>query len=252
MSRVLGMKILVLVSILGILTIGSAQAAGVNGSNQGRKPKSTEFEQVNVDQIKEKYWARGNETELGVVQNRTFSKKGKVEFSLLTGVVFSDPFLSVNIAGGSIGYHLSEYLALQITGFHHLVTSSSALLTFQQSSGATTNTNNPRNYLGMEGMWSVFYGKLSVLGQSIIYYDFHLLGGFGLTDTESGMNATPSLGLGQRFYLSKTISVKLDYRLQFYRENIIEKQVVTQLGQSRGLRDNWSNTITIGLGFMFF
>lgn len=209
-------------------------------------------EQVNVDQIKEKYWARGNETELGVVQNRTYSKKGKLEFSLLSGVIFSDPFLNVNPVGFSVGYHLTEFVALQVIAFHDLVAPSTALQTFQQELGATTNTNPPKNYLGLEGMWSIFYGKLSVLGKSIIYYDFHLLGGLGVTDTMSGQYVTPSLGLGQRFYISKTTSIRLDYRMQFYHENILEQQVVTELGQIRGTRDNWTNAITLGLSFMLF
>jgi outer membrane beta-barrel protein len=244
-------KLILLILILGVTVLIPQKLAMAQNKVKARAP-SSDYEQVNVDQIKEKYWARGNETELGVVQNRTFSKKGKVEFSLMTGVIYSDPFLNVNLVGGSVGYHLSEYLAFQVTAYRDLVSPSTALQTFQQTLGATTNTNMPRGYLGGEAMWSIFYGKLSVLGKSIIYYDFHVLGGLGGTDTESGTNITPTVGLGQRFYLSKTISVKLDYRLQYYKENIIEKQVITQLGQSRGTRDNWSNTITIGLGFMFF
>ena len=214
--------------------------------------QGTDGEQVNLDSIKEKYWERGDETELGVVQNRTYSKKGKVELGFTGGVLFSDPFLDIKLAGITLGYHLSEYIAIQAVGMKYLVNPSTALQTFQQSLGATTNTNNPNFYAGGEVNASLFYGKLSVLGKSIIYYDLMAIGGAGVTNTESGNYLTPTLGVGQRFYLSKFASVRLDYRLMYYRETLLEKQIITRIGQSVGQRDNWSNVITLGVSFMFF
>jgi hypothetical protein len=39
---------------------------------------TTNAERVNTEAIKEKYWARGDESEIGVVQNRLYSKANKV------------------------------------------------------------------------------------------------------------------------------------------------------------------------------
>ena len=89
-----------------------------------------------------------------------------------------------------------------------------------------------------------------MLGKSIIYYDFHLLAGAGLTGTESGRYFTPSLGLGQRFYITRHVSIRIDYRLQYFRETILEKQIVTKIGQATGDRDNWSNTLNLGVSFL--
>ena len=251
------MKYLIVSMVLICLFSSTAEAQEKGRAplptNRLSSPSSTaDMEQVNLDSIKEKYWARGDETELGVVQNRAYSKKGKVEVTVIGGVLFSDPFLDTKVLGGSVGYHFSEYLSGHLIGFKHMVSPSSALLTFQDQLGATTNTNQPSSYLGAEGNASIFYGKLSVLGKSIIYYDFHMLGGAGVTTTESGSYITPSVGLGQRFYISKLASVRLDYRLQYYRETLLEKQVVTRLGQPTGQRDNWSNVITLGVSFMLF
>lgn len=211
-----------------------------------------EAEQVSVDSIKEKYWARGNETELGVVQNRTFSKKGKLEFSSYLGAIYSDPFLDTKAVGFSIGYHFSEYLSAHLISLKDLVNPSSALNYFESKMGSTVNSNIPRYYVGLEGMGSIFYGKLSVLGKSIIYYDFYFLAGGGNTNTESGNYITPSIGFGQRFYLNKTFSVRLDYRLMYYHETVLEKVIPTLMGQSDGVRDNWNNTILFGISIMPF
>src|SRR5271166_4773557 len=67
-----------------------------------------EAERVNIETIKQKYWARGNEDELGVVQNRMYTKEHKFEFGLYGGVVSTDPFLTVYSASFSLAYHYNE------------------------------------------------------------------------------------------------------------------------------------------------
>jgi outer membrane beta-barrel protein len=230
----------------------SALAAEPTPNTTQQKSSASDVEQVNVDSIKEKYWARGNETELGVVQNRTYSKAKRVEFGLLGGILFSDPFLSVQTAGASLGYHFNEYFGVQLLGLRHFASSSAALKTFEEAQGATTNTNKPSGYYGLEAAGSVLYGKLSVLGKRIIYYDLHLLGSTGLTVTETGKYFTPAVGIGQRFYLTKLLSLRVDYRLQYYHETFYEKQIITKIGQPAGERDNVSHVITLGISFMFF
>ncbi len=247
---------------LSLLLTQGAQAKGTSASevkeqsrpaeSKDAPPPEADMEQVNVEGIKERYWARGNEAELGVVQNRTYSKTHKLELGLLGGVAFSDPFLTVKYYGLDFGYHLSEFVSLHLLFMRYGVGSSNALLEFERAQGATTNTNIPSYYLGSELDASILYGKLSVLGKSIIYYDLHLLGGVGATKTETGNYVTPSLGIGQRFYLSKITSLRIDYRLQYYSENIVEKQILSKLGQMMGARDNFNNTITFGLSFMLF
>ncbi len=220
-------------------------------SNQSARADDTsQAESVNIDAIKQKYWARGDETELGVVQNRAYSKGHRFELGAFGGVTFSDPFLSTNQTGLDLGYHFTENLGLHLIAWKSFVSPSSALDTFEREKHATTNTNYPKNFVGVEGMGSVLYGKLSVLGKSIIYYDLHGLVGVGSMGTESGRYIAPSLGVGQRFYFGKLVSLRIDYRLMYYRETILEKQIVTQLGQPTGSRDNWSNVITLGLSFL--
>jgi outer membrane beta-barrel protein len=215
------------------------------------KAEAPQAEQVDVDAIKEKYWARGEEAELGVVQNRTYSKAKKFHLGVMGGFVTSDPFLSVKAVGGTFGYHFNETFGLSFVGFKHLVSDSSAFDTFKQFRNATTNTNEPRYYLGAEIDFNFLYGKLSLLGKKIIYYDMYLLGGFGTTQTESGRYMTPSGGIGQRFFLNRIMSLRVDYRLMYYKETIIEKEIPQKLGEPQGQRGNWNNVITLGLDFMF-
>jgi len=221
-------------AILLVVVSNQAQAAqGVQITAPG--PEKAEdngaAEQVDVDAIKKKYWARGEESELGVVQNRLYSKKQKLELGVFGGIITTDPFLSVKSVGGLIGYHLTEYWEINVIGWRDYVSPSTALTTFETTIGATTNNNPPQWYLGTEAMASILYGKLSLIGKSIIYYDMHLIAGVGVTGTESGKYFTPSVGLGQQVYLTKSISIRLDYRLMNYTEQITEKVITPKLEQ---------------------
>lgn len=207
-------------------------------------------ETVDVEGIKEKYWARGDESELGVVQNRLYTKERKFQLGAFGGILNSDPFLSVRSIGASFGFHFSEYLAVQLQGWKSFASPSSALKTFESTRGATTNTNNPKGYFGAEGALSLVYGKLSLFGQRILYYDLHLLGGLGASVTETGTYLTPHLGLGQQIYLSRSLALRLDYRLMAYGEDIKEKVIPTKIGQVVGHRTNWTNAVTLGVTYL--
>ncbi len=215
------------------------------------QPAASEPERVDVDKIKEKYWAKGDESEMGVVQNRLYTKANKFEFSIFSGLIFSDPFLNVTPLGLSFGYNFSETVAAHFLYMRTFAKGSTALDLFEEFSDGTANTNLPISYVGGETTFSLIYGKLSLLGASILYYDMSLNAGFGVMNTETGNYLTPHLGLGQRFFLNKNISLKLDYRMMFYREEIREKVVPALIGTSKGFRNNFSNTITFGIDFLF-
>lgn len=214
-------------------------------------PPGQEQEKVDVNLVKEKYWATGEEKELGVVQNRTYSKEKRFSFGLLGGKTFGDPFLSIVSVGATVGYHFNEYFGAHLIWIKHIVSSSDALKTFESTRNATANTNEPKYYLGAEGTASFLYGKLSVLGKKIIYYDFYLAAGGGMTSTETGKYATYSTGVGQRFFITNNVSFKIDYRLFGYREDIKEKVIPNKIGQVVAERTSLNHTIWLAVDFFF-
>ncbi len=239
---------------------GNKTTDAAAAEDKAMQPESTlggAAERVNVENIKNKYWARGDESELGVVQNRLYSKAQKLELGIFGGVVASDPFLSVKTAGLSLGFHFSEYLALNTYYMKHLVSPSSALEylrnPYPAGLGTDNSTNEPKWSSGGEVEASVIYGKLSLLGKAIIHYALHLMGGMGLTQTESGKDFTQTIGIGQQFFLTRVTTLRLDYRLMHYNETILQKvgSASSPNGTPLGSRSNWSNTITLGVNFFF-
>jgi len=243
-----------LLSLLGLTqpalaADSSGKAAGT--ATPGFSTGAAGAEKVNVDTIKEKYWARGNESELGVVQNRLYSKEFKFELATFGGLVSSDPFLSVKSAGLSLGFHFSEYWAVHAFGWRSFVAPSSAQIAFQEWSGEPrVNTNEPRAFMGAEVTASPLYGKLSLVGKKIIYYDMHISAGAGMTRTESGSFLTPFFGIGQQVYMTQWMSLRLDYRPMWYRETIKEKINPQTYGTVKGQRINWTHAVTFGATFL--
>lgn len=226
-------------------------------ADEASKPSTEpQAERVNTETIKEKYWARGDESEIGVVQNRLYSKEHRYEASLLAGLDVTDPMLSVYTLGGRVGYHFSEYLSAHVLGWKAAASPSATqtdLLVNKTPAqvGTVLNTNEPKWYAGGEAQWSLLYGKLSVVGKAIIHYDLHFMAGAGLTKTESGTDVSENLGIGQQFFLGKSSFLNVDYRLIHYHETILQKVIPNQLGQEVGSRENYSSVFTLGIGWMF-
>lgn len=228
-----------------LLTTATARAAEPPAAPATQNP-----DVVDVEKIKSKYWAKGDEAELGVVQNRLYSNAKHIELQGYGGIVASDPFLSVKNAGAALGYHLNNHFALHATYWRSFAGPSAALKTFESELKSTTNTNEPKGFFGLQASGGFMYGKLSLLGKSIIYFDLFLRGGVGETVTETGNWITPFLGLGQQIHLSKVISLLLDYKYMRYEEDIRGKVPGTaNFGKILGTRVNTTDVVTLGVAF---
>jgi outer membrane beta-barrel protein len=215
------------------------------------KANKEDAEYLEVERVKEKYWAQGDESQLGVVQNRLYSKQHKYQIGLLAGKAMNDPFLSVNKYGLNVSYNFTEFWGLSVLGWQYIVSSSNALKTLRNG-GKQANTIEPQSFIGSEVSGSFLYGKLSLLGQSIIYYDMHFTAGLGLTKTENDRAAfSSSVGIGQRFYINQHLSLRMDYRLQTYTATETEKEITARLGEVNGRLRHFNHVLTGELNFMF-
>jgi outer membrane beta-barrel protein len=209
-------------------------------------------EEADVAKIKEKYWARGNEAEVDVVQNRVFAKRRKLELGVDFEAIYGDPFLSTQTLTASVGYYFDELRSVHLLASKAFVGPSSALTTLQNQLGTTTNTNEPQYYLAGEAHASIFYGKVSLLGLAILHFDAYVSAGLGMMSTQSGNDLLVLAGIGQLLHITRTIGVSLAYKLLWYRETIIGKVGGTDgnLGQNLGTRSNLSSEMLVGVSFL--
>jgi outer membrane beta-barrel protein len=208
-------------------------------------------EYLEVEKVKEKYWAQGEESQLGVVQNRLYSKAHKFHLGLMFGKAMNDPFLSTTLVGGNAGYSFNEFWALSLIGWSYNANASNALKVLR-GGGKEANTIEPEWYGGAEATGSFLYGKLSLLGRKIVYYDMHFSVGSGVASTENDDSTYAfSAGIGQRFYITQWLSLKMDYRFQTYNATEVEKEITAKLGRVNGTIRQYNHMIGLELNSMF-
>ena len=205
--------------------------------------------ETEVKNLRKRYWAKGDTTELEVIQNRQFKKRGKFRLGLGGGFNGTDPFLSVKQLGGSLGYYFGENWAVQLTGSKYFVSSSSALVTLE-SNGYGTLLNRPSSFVGAEALFSPLYGKLAFFGNQILYFDFYVLGGLGSLSADNGSSTAIHAGLGQQVYLTKSMAINLELRVHRFKENLSAPKTVTLVPGTETSRTTYSWISNFGLVFL--
>lgn len=202
-------------------------------------------ERIDVQSMKRRYWTVGNEDLMDVVQNRRYTKKGRWEAALKYGFWSDDAFQDQKSIGLSLGYHINEFLSLH--AFYSSISHSNNqayTAAGQATGGAIYPVINPgKSVMGAEARGSLIYGKLSLLGSKIIYYDFNTAIGLSQHQAQVGSSIGYFFGLGQQFFLNKNWFVGVDWRLLWHTDKF-----PTVPETNRSLTTSW---IQIGLGVFF-
>ena len=165
-----------------------------------------------------------------VLQNRKYTKAGRVMVSALGGVGWSNPYRNVLSVEPRLAMYLSESFGVEV--FYSKL-SNSDNTTFK-ALNASSPTSLPllrdiRSQFGALAHWVPWYAKINVFNQ-VLYFDwgFEFVAGrleavkrtrVGANDpfTETSDNQTAIFaGTSQQFFLSQNWSVRLDMLGAFY------------------------------------
>ncbi len=201
---------------------------------------------------------------VSVLQNRYFLKAFRPEFGMMAGQVIDEAYLDTSLAGGRVGMFFNEWLGVDIQMARTTVRDSAdrtALnsvkylpLPERDASGnaipadptaeqrVVTPDPEVNAVHAMQDVTAVaapFYGKLNLLNKWIVYTDLYFTSGYTRVETDQGTKNGMSFGVGQRFYLGKAVSVRIDARDRIYRE-------------SRAGKPTSKNTYSWDLGLSYF
>jgi outer membrane beta-barrel protein len=162
------------------------------------------------------------------------------EFTVMIGVLPSDPYTKGAFAQGSYAFHFNDYFGVQARGAYSLPVKTSLRQQLERDfTQLPTLFPYVNFFLGGDVIFRPLYGKLSVLNRGVVHAELHLLaGGSGFVFTDS---VTPSLrpavnvGLGGRVFLGRYASVRLD---------VVDYIVLAAPGSMTGI----TNTLAISLG----
>lgn len=175
------------------------------------------------------YW--GKKRDVAVVQKRLFAKDGRLEFTVFGGVIPNDPFLTYIPVGGRFNYYFIESLSVEVAGAY---TGEGVRI---ESDLATFLKNNPDIKANVDLLdkqiwranaavvWSPFYGKMALANANLSHFDINLVAGLGVVQTESPprhssistqtqteIKPEGTLGAGLRFFMTESVTLRLDYR----------------------------------------
>ncbi len=194
--------------------------------------------------------AEETEKEKDVVQNRFFLKTNRFEVAPVLGYVPNNPFARRYVGGVLVGYHLSEAFAAEGAilyspdlGRDDLKGLTSTLVTIAYQGDPDVEFQQPvdKMILGatFAARWAPVYGKINLVGESVLNFDFYGTGGLGLLSiaeyyatyneegaargelvklgsAQSKVKVPVNLGVGFDFFLNQSVAVKIDARSYLY------------------------------------
>ena len=194
------------------------------------------------------------------VRNKFFYKTGRVEITPYFAWIATDPLNTEVTAGGRFTYHFNERLGVEIDGsyaFLGLAANTNnlarAVLNLATDSDPSFHLESvdPGAVVTGSLVWSPMYGKLNPFGAAIINLDFFFVVGAGYGNEQVEMLAegtdeigaaiavlgvlpdgTPAseinhqflfhLGFGANVFISKVVSIRLEGRLYFTWDQLLD------------------------------
>ncbi|MEC8193144.1 MAG: outer membrane beta-barrel domain-containing protein [Myxococcota bacterium] len=261
MRTFLSLKTWLVLATLAVLPHGSAFATDT--------PAGVALEEV-----------RNGKTPYNAVQNRFFLKEGRIEATPILGYVPNNPMVKRYVGGLLGAYHFSETFAAEGAflyspdlGQNDLKGLTHTLVAIPGAAQSESEFQQPLDKMIMgatfAARWAPFYGKINLIGESVLNFDAYGVAGLGMLSLQSYYAQydeeaaaagdptptvldpiekkavlTPNLGIGFNFFLNQTLALKIDARNYFYigakpqydpNEPINEKRLYTNFVASVGL-----------------
>ncbi len=169
------------------------------------------------------------ETKMVLNRNVTTAKRFSAGADL--GFALNEAFNSPLQYGFFANYHLDESKAINV--LFNALNSANSSYTNQLNGSVSTNFGlenraRPRYLFVGSFQYNAFYGKISITKQFVMNLMLYGLAGAGMINYGGDMYPVVSLGLGQKFYFTKKLALRLDLRsIMFNGPNVVDPKNLT-------------------------
>lgn len=177
---------LLLLTLL-IWTSSSLSSAQNTPSRSGDRTS----DRLDLKRLEDSYWA-AKDTDFSVVQNRTYTKKGRFFTSLSYGPLINDPWYVGRQTGFSVGYYFNERWGVEVNHELGSLEDGESTLEVFRRNGAP-DRNKFLDYTSVNLVIVPFYAKMSFWDRKIMYFDMQFAFGVGQMNYEQQM-ITGALG----------------------------------------------------------
>jgi len=156
------------------------------------------------------------------VQRKVFIKRRRLELTPLLGLSVNDPFFQHVTLGGALAYHVADAFSVEARGGFVLSAAETNAVRFvrRETDSLLDEAQRQLEYHGeLDLLWSPIYGKFSLFGEMILHFDTYVAAGGGVFATDAGPYGAANLGIGQRWFLSEWLVLRLEYRNYFFAED---------------------------------
>ena len=197
---------------------------------------------------------------LASVKNRNVATEDRFDLGLFGGYALTEPIYSTAKFGVALNYHINELQSLgalfsqNTTG---LSRDGDALKDLQPVGLEFDRAPKPKNTILLDYNYKPYYGKLSVTKHSVINTTIYGSAAAGLIVYEHKSYPAVALGLGERFYFTSALSLKIDLRLFIHQAPIPFKRDALKLTDPQPAPDSFDERISyttnleVGLNYLF-
>jgi outer membrane beta-barrel protein len=156
------------------------------------------------------------------VRDRLFLKQARHELAATFGYYVSDLYSATYVAGGSYTYHMTEGTAVELSG---AITHADADLirAIEDERGDIIDDAFARTLMAESLLlWTPVYGKFR-LGGSVVHFDLHLDGGFGVVDAQTSRGFSGVGGLGVKVFMGHAFALRFDARDHVHRHELLDE-----------------------------
>lgn len=197
------------------------------------------------------------------LKNRNVKDSETFDIGFFGGLALTEPIYNTTKFGVAVNYHLSE-------------THSLGILYAKNSNGLSRDAQGLKDDFGLDFgrapapnyslmgdyNYKLFYGKLSITKQGVMNTSIYASAAFGMTTYVHKSYPTLAVGIGERFYFTNHLSLKVDLRLYANQAPIPFKGGALKNG-SKGPSDpipsydsfserlTYTTNLEIGLNYLF-
>lgn len=176
------------------------------------------------------YWSV--ERDLPMVNNKLYTREGRINVSVFAGIESTEPFWWYIPVGGRVGYFLTEQFAVEVGGDYEIArpTELTTFLETNREDNFDVMTDAEDKFVwraNAVASWHPLYGKWALLQRKLSHFDFSLVGGLGAVglqrpsptrdETNSKVAIEGIFGFGMHFFLTDSLTLRMDWRGHIYR-----------------------------------
>jgi outer membrane beta-barrel protein len=208
--------------------------------------------------------------EVRVIRPKYFQKGGRFELGAQFSAIMNETFVYTYMASGLMTFHFNESFAIEAQGSYGFSIDREEKEVLKNQFDIRTQIFRTSYTLEGALLWTPIYGKWQLPSGRLIYFDTFLSAGGGLNgifwdykdfceqtkDVNGLLSSIPtnktsayptfSFGIGQRYFINKSVSVKWDLRNHTIMYNTADTSCDTS-GTAQGVADTHNN-ITMQLG----